>query len=356
MAFCAPCGEHASACGHRLGGLALAGIRCFRGFLGVEIHRCEPARRRHGRPSVLLAVRGGGLQRHIALQVDGRASLRPVHGAFRRHHRGFADDGERFGVRGAFDRADLLTRALRPFDAQHRAIGSSVSVYGSVVRHRDFSTGSQFHVRLVGDWIDGFHIGSGSHPHIAGFDVDERCGITSDNGFDIRFDGGVAGFANGGSRDIAGFGAFGNHGAAIMLGHVETGSCGRDSGVHILVLRIESCGFAVLQRRDPHGAVVKLHMPLRHRTDDERACDDTQQQKQHDDRRDPPSASRRQQQFAHHRSEAQLTFVRLCRLIGCVLAFVHFRFFLECSDGRCVRSGHRLRWNNAVDRPCWEVL
>ena len=96
-------------------------------------------------------------------------------------------------------------------------------------------------------------------------------------------------------------------------------------------------------------------MPLRHRTDDERARDDAQQQKQHDDRRDPPATAGRQQ-LAQHRPEAQLTFVRLCRLIGCVLAFVHFRFFLECSDGRCVRSGHRLRWNNAVGRPCWEVL
>ena len=97
-------------------------------------------------------------------------------------------------------------------------------------------------------------------------------------------------------------------------------------------------------------------MPLRHRMDDERACDDAQQQKQHDDRCDPPSASRRQQQFAHHRSEAQLTFIRLCRLIGCVLAFAHFRFFPECSDCRCVRSRRRLRLNNAVGRPCCEML
>ena len=174
-------------------------------------------------------------------------------------------------MRSASYRANLLTRALRPVNAQHRTIGSTVSVYGSVARHRDFSTGSQFHFRLVGDWIDGFHIGSGSHPHIAGFDVDERCGVASDNGFDIRFDGGVAGFADCGSRDIAGFRTFGNHGAAIMLGHVETGGCGRDSSVHILVFRIESCCLAVLQRSDPHGAVVKLHMPLRHRTDNERA-------------------------------------------------------------------------------------
>ena len=94
------------------------------------------------------------------------------------------------------------------------------------MRHRDLSAGSQFHVRLVGGGVDGFHIGSGSHPHIAGFGVDERCGIASDNGFDIRFDGGVAGFANGGSRDIAGFGAFGDHCVAIMLCHVETGGCG----------------------------------------------------------------------------------------------------------------------------------
>ena len=277
VGFLRPCGEYASACGYRLGGLALAGIRRFRGFLGVEVHRCEPAWCRHGHPSVLFAVRGRGLQGHAALQIDGCASLRPIHGAFRRHDRGFTDDGERFGMRSASYRANLLTRALRPVNAQHRTIGSAVSVYGSVVRHRDFSTGSQFHFRLVGDWIDGFHIGSGSHPHIAGFDVDERCGVASDNGFDIRFDGGVAGFADCGSRDIAGFRTFGNHGAAIMLGHVETGGCGRDSSVHILVFRIESCCLAVLQRSDPHGAVVKLHMPLRHRTDDERACDDAQQ-------------------------------------------------------------------------------
>ena len=226
VGFLCPCGEYASACGHRLGGLALAGIRCFRGLFGVEVHRCESARCRHGHPSVLLAVRGGGLQRHIALQVDGRASLRPIHGAFRRHDRGFTDDGERFGMRCASYRADLLARALRPFDAQHRTIGSAVSVYGSVMRHRDLSAGSQFHFRLVGGGVDGFHIGSGSHPHIAGFGVDESRGIASDNGFDIRFDGGVAGFANGGSRDIAGFGAFGDHGVAIMLCHVETGGCG----------------------------------------------------------------------------------------------------------------------------------
>ena len=226
VGFLRPCGEHASACGHRLGGLALAGIRCFRGFLGAEVHRCEPAWCRHGHPSVLFAVRGRGLQGHAALQIDGCASLRPIHGAFCRHDRGFADDGERFGMRCASYRANLLARVLRPFDAQHRAIGSSVCVYGSVMRHRDFSAGSQFHVRLVGGGVDGFHIGSGSHPHIAGFGVDERCGIASDNGFDIRFDGGVAGFANGGSRDIAGFGAFGDHCVAIMLCHVETGGCG----------------------------------------------------------------------------------------------------------------------------------
>ena len=226
VGFLCPCGEYASSCGYRLGGLAFAGIRGFRGFLGAEVHRCESTWCRHGHPSVLFAVRGRGLQGHVALQIDGCASLRPVHGAFRRHDRGCVDNGERFGMRCAFDCVCLLVRALRPVEAQHRTIGSTVSVYGSVVCHRDFSTGSQLHVRLVGGWIDGFHIGSGSHPHIAGFDIDERCGVASDNGFDIRFDGGVAGFADGGSRDAAGFRTFGNHGAAIMLGHVETGGRG----------------------------------------------------------------------------------------------------------------------------------
>ena len=226
VGFLCPCGEYASSCGYRLGGLAFAGIRGFRGFLGAEVHRCESTWCRHGHPSVLFAVRGRGLQGHVALQIDGCASLRPVHGAFRRHDRGCADNGERFGMRCAFDCVCLLVRALRPVEAQHRTIGSTVSVYGSVVCQRDFSTGSQLHVRLVGGWIDGFHIGSGSHPHIAGFDIDERCGVASDNGFDIRFDGGVAGFADGGSRDVAGFRTFGNHGAAIMLGHVETGGRG----------------------------------------------------------------------------------------------------------------------------------
>ena len=61
VGFLRPRGERPSALlRYWLGGLAFAGIWCFRGFLGAEVHRCGPAWCRHGHPSVLFAVRGSG--------------------------------------------------------------------------------------------------------------------------------------------------------------------------------------------------------------------------------------------------------------------------------------------------------
>ena len=107
-----------------------------------------------------------------------------------------------------------------------------------------------------------------------------------------------------------------------MLGHVEPGRSGGDARVGVPVAHVETGGLAVLERSDPHGAIVELHVTLRHRTDDDGPGDDAQQQQQHDDRRDPPATAGRQQ-LAQHRPESQLPFVRLRRLVLGVPMLAH---------------------------------
>ena len=154
------------------------------------------------------------LQRRLTLQADIRAALRPEHLAGTGYDRRLADHGERFDIRGALDRRILAGRSLRSVDTEHRAVGRAVAVDDTVMRHRDTATRPQLHLRRIGGRIHGFHIIGGPDPHIARLDVDERRGVASDDGPRIRFDGGVAVFADGGGLDAAGLRTFGDHGGA----------------------------------------------------------------------------------------------------------------------------------------------
>ena len=317
-----PRGEHAAIGGHRLRGIALAGIRQLRDLFTTQIDHGDAPRRGNRHPASLPAIRGRRLQRRLTLQADIRAALRPEHLAGTGCDRRLADHGERFDIRGALDRRILAGRFLRSVDTEHRAVGRAIAVDDTVMRHRDTATRPQLHLRRIGGRIHGFHIIGGPDPHIARLDVDERRGVASDDGPHIRFDGGVAAFADGGGLDVAGLRTFGDHGGAIMLGHVEPGRSGGDARIGVPVAHVETGGLAVLERSDPHGAIVELHVTLRHRTDDDGPGDDAQQQQQHDDRRDPPATAGRQQ-LAQHRPESQLPFVRLRRLVLGVPMLAH---------------------------------
>ena len=242
-----PRGEHAAIGGHRLRGIALAGIWQLRDLFTTQIDHGDAPRRGNRHPASLPAIRGRRLQRRLTLQADIRAALRPEHLAGTGYDRRLADHGERFDIRGALDRRILAGCSLRSVDTEHRAVGRAVAVDDTVMRHRDTVTRPQLHLRRIGGRIHGFHIIGGPDPHIARLDVDERRGVASDDGPHIRFDGGVAVFADGGGLDVAGLRTFGDHGGAIMLGHVEPGRSGGDARVGVPVAHVETGGLAVFE-------------------------------------------------------------------------------------------------------------
>ncbi len=101
-----PRGEHAAIGGHRLRGIALAGIRQLRDFLLPKSTMASPRGVETATQPVCLPSVDGACNVASTLQADIRAALRPEHLAAG-YDRRLADDGERFDMRGALDRRIL---------------------------------------------------------------------------------------------------------------------------------------------------------------------------------------------------------------------------------------------------------
>ncbi len=336
-----PRGEHAAIGGHRLRGIALAGIRQLRDLFTTQIDHGDAPRRGNRHPASLPAIRGRRLQRRLTLQADIRAALRPEHLAGTGYDRRLADHGGTIDIRGALDRRILAGCSLRSVDTEHRAVGRAIAVDDTVMRHRDTPTRPQLHLRRYrwsDSWISHHLLTRPTHCPSC---VDERRGVASDDGpiSDLMV---VLPL----SLTVE---------ASMLLAFVPSEitvepSCWATSNRAAVEatpasasrFRIETGGLAVFERSDPHGAIVELHVTLRHRTDDDGPGDDAQQQQQHDDRRDPPAAAGRQQ-LAQHRSESQLPFVRLRRLVLGVPMLAHCWLFPDCAQTLLDRASNRMR-------------
>ena len=86
------------------------------------------------------------------------------------------------------------------------------------------------------------------------------------------------------------------------------GAEGGDAGVGLLVLYVESYGLLVLQRSDPYGAIVQLHMAARDGAHDHRAGNKSQKQQERDYGNRPrmPSGGHK---AAQSRADASATIV-----------------------------------------------